>query len=78
MNVVQVFLGGGRGGEKEHLKAKIDELETKSKIKNMKLQSRWKLETCDLYMGIKGYQPRTNIVKDERVIWLERLPKYYG
>ena len=40
------------------MKAKIDELETNSKIKN----------TRDLYRGIndfkKGYHPRTNIVKD--------------
>jgi hypothetical protein len=38
----------------------MKELETKSKIKNIR----------DLYMNIseikKGYQPRTNIVKDER------------
>jgi len=42
------------------LKAKIDELEPTSKIKNI----------TDLYRGIsdfqKGYQPRTNIVKDEK------------
>jgi len=42
------------------LKAKIAELETKSKIKNVR----------DLYRGInyfkKGYQPRTNIVNDEK------------
>jgi hypothetical protein len=41
------------------MKAKIEELETNSKIKNVR----------DLYRGIndlkKGYQPRTNIVKDE-------------
>ena len=41
------------------MKAKIEELETNSKIKNIR----------DLYRGIsdfkKGYQPRTNIVKDE-------------
>jgi len=40
------------------MKAKIEEFETNSKIKN----------TGDLYRGIndfkKGYQPRTNIVKD--------------
>jgi hypothetical protein len=44
------------GTKKEYLKAKIDELETKSKIK-------------DLYRGIndlkKGYQPGNNIAKDE-------------
>jgi hypothetical protein len=42
------------------LKAKTDELETNSNIKNIR----------DLYRGIndfkKGYQPRTNIVKDEK------------
>ena len=42
------------------MKAKIEELETNSKIKNVR----------DLYRGIndfkKGYQPRTNIVKDEK------------
>jgi hypothetical protein len=44
----------------EYLKDKINELESKSKIKNIR----------DLYRGInefkKGYQPRTNLVKDER------------
>jgi C4-type Zn-finger protein len=42
------------------LKSKIDELETNSKINNIR----------DLYRGIndvkKGYQPRTRIVKDEK------------
>jgi len=42
------------------LTAKIEELETKSKIKNIR----------DLYRGIndfkKGYQPRTNIMKDDK------------
>jgi hypothetical protein len=40
--------------------AKIDEFDTNSKIKNI----------TDLYTGIsdfkEGYQPRTNIVKDEK------------
>ena len=44
---------------KEYLKAKIDELETNSKI-NIR----------DLYRGVndfkKGYQPRNNLVKDEK------------
>ena len=44
---------------KAYLKAKIEDLETNSKIKYIR----------DLYRGIsdfkKGYQPRTNIVKDE-------------
>ena len=49
-----------RNKMKTYLKAKIEELETNSKIQNMR----------DLYRGIsdfkKGYQPRCNIVKDER------------
>ena len=49
-----------RNKKKAYLKAKIEELETNSKIKNIK----------DLYRGIndfkKGYQPRTNVVKDEK------------
>ena len=42
------------------MRAKIEELETNSKMKNI----------GDLYRGIndfkKGYQPRCNIVKDEK------------
>ena len=49
-----------RNKKKEYLKAKIDELETNSKTNNI----------SDLYRGIsdfkKGYQPRTNVVKDEK------------
>jgi len=49
-----------RNKKKAYLKAKIAELETNSKIKNIR----------DLYRGIndfkKGYQPRTNIVKDDK------------
>ena len=48
-----------RSKKKAYLKAKIEDLETNSKIKNIR----------DLYRGIndfkKGYQPRTNIVKEE-------------
>jgi hypothetical protein len=48
------------GKKKAYLKAKIEDLKTKSKIKNIR----------DLYGGIndfkKGYQPKTNIVKDEK------------
>jgi hypothetical protein len=48
-----------RKKKKEHLKAKIEELETNSKIKNI----------GDLYRGIndfkEGYQPRTDTVKDD-------------
>jgi len=58
--------------KKAYLRDKIEELETKSKIQNIR----------DLYRGInyfkKGYQPRCNIVKDEKgdlvadptVLWL--------
>jgi len=46
--------------KKEYLKAKIDEPETNSKIKNIR----------DLHRGIsdfkKSYQPGTNIVKNEK------------
>ena len=49
-----------RNKKKAYLKAKIEELETNSKINNIR----------DLYRGIndfkKGYQPRTLIVKDEK------------
>ena len=49
-----------RTKEKKYLKAKINELETNSKSKNFR----------DMYRGINdfqmGYQPRTNIVKDEK------------
>jgi hypothetical protein len=45
---------------KEYLKAMIDELETNSKIKKIRDLCRG---ICDLK---KGYQPRTNVVKDEK------------
>jgi len=49
-----------RNKKKTYLRAKIEELETNSKIQNIR----------DLYRGIndftKGYQPRCNIVKDEK------------
>ena len=49
-----------RNKKKAYLKSKIEELETDSKIKNI----------IGLYRGIsdfkKGYQPRTNVVKDEK------------
>jgi len=49
-----------RNKKKAYLKAKIEELETKSKIKNIR----------DFYRGInyfkKGYQPGTNIMKDDK------------
>jgi len=49
-----------RNKKKKYLKAKIEELETNSKIKNIR----------EIYRGIndfkKGYQPGTNIVKDDK------------
>ena len=58
------------GIKKEHLKAKIEKFENDSKNKNIR----------DLNKSIndfkKGYQPRTNVVKDERVIWL-RTPTIF-
>jgi hypothetical protein len=52
--------GHFRHKKREYLKDKINELESNSKNKNI----------TDLYRGInefkKGYQPRTNLVKDER------------
>jgi len=49
------------------MKAEIEELETKSKIKI----------TRHLYMGMKAYQPRTNIVKDKKGDLVRRC-QYYG
>jgi hypothetical protein len=50
-----------RNKKRVHLKGKINELESNSKNKNIR----------DLYRGInefkKGYQPRTNLVKYQRV-----------
>jgi len=61
-----------RNIKKAYLKAKIEELETKSKIKNIR----------DLYRGIsnfkKGYQPRTNIVKDEKGDLVAHSPQHFG
>ena len=48
-----------RNKKKAYMRAKIEELETNSKTKNIR----------DLYRGIndfKEYQPRCNIVKDEK------------
>jgi hypothetical protein len=49
-----------RNKKREYLKVKITEIKLNSKIKNIR----------DLYRGItefkKGYQPKTNLVKDER------------
>jgi hypothetical protein len=55
----------------EH-KVSLDELETNSTIKNIE----------DLYRGMndfkKGYQPRTNLVKDEKGLFGYRLPQNFG
>ena len=48
-----------RNKKEEHLKAKIEVLETNSKIKNIRDSHR------DITDFKKDYQPRTNIVKDE-------------
>jgi hypothetical protein len=49
-----------RNKKREYMKDKINELESNSKNKNIR----------DLYRGInefkKGYQPKTNLVKDEK------------
>jgi len=59
-NVRREVSGHFRDKKKAYLRAKIEELETNSKIQNSR----------DLYRGIsyckKGYQPRCNIVKDEK------------
>jgi hypothetical protein len=55
-----VKLVRSRNKKKEYLKAKMNELETNNKIKNIR----------DLYRSIsdfkEGYQPRINVVKDEK------------
>ena len=59
-NVTREFSRHFRNKKKAYLRAKIEELETNSKIQNIR----------ELYRGIndfkKGYQPRCNIVKDEK------------
>jgi flagellar basal body rod protein FlgC len=64
-----------RKKERKYLKAKIDELETNSKIKNI----------TDLYRGIsdfkKCYQPRSNVAKDEKgdlITDSHRLSQYFS
>jgi hypothetical protein len=53
-----------RNKKEEYLKAKIEELETNSKMKTI----------SGYFRGIndfkKGYQPRINIVNDEKGIWV--------
>jgi hypothetical protein len=60
MNARQEASRHFRNKKRGYLKAKINELEINSKNKNIR----------ELYRGIndfkKGYQPRTNIVKDEK------------
>jgi len=60
-----------RNKEREYLKAKIDELETNSKIKNIR----------DFYRDIsdfkKGFQPKTNVIKHEKGDMV-RLLQYFG
>jgi len=49
-----------RNKKKEYLKAEIDELETNGKMKSIR-------DLCrDINDFKKGYQPRTNMVKDEK------------
>ena len=59
-NVSRVACGHFRNKQKQYLKAKVDELETNSKIKNM----------SDLYRGNndfkKGYQPGASTMKAEK------------
>ena len=55
-----VDISGTREKKKDYMKAEIDELQTNSKIKNIR----------HLYRGIndckKGHQPRTTVVRDEK------------
>ena len=68
-----------RNKKKAYLRAKIEEIETNSKIKNIR----------DLYRGIndfkKGYQPRYNIVNNKKRVLISdshgivvRWRKYYS
>jgi hypothetical protein len=60
-----------RNKKREYLKDKIDELATNSKNRNIR----------DLYRGInyfkKGYQPRSNLVKDENGDLLAAVPLFF-
>jgi hypothetical protein len=59
-----------RNRKREYLKDKINEIELNSKNKNIR----------DFYTGItefkKDYQPKSNLVKDERAIFLPILKKF--
>jgi hypothetical protein len=61
-----------RNKKKAFLKAKIEELEANSKIKNIR----------NLYRGIndftKGYQPRNNIVKYDKGYWLQTPTVFFA
>ena len=61
-----------RNKKKEYLKPKIGEIETNIKAKNIR----------ELYRGIndfkKGYQSRTNIVKDEKGDLFADHPQHFG
>ena len=61
-----------RKKKNEYIKPVIGEVETNSKIKCIR----------DLHRGItdfkKGYQPRTNIVRDEKGDLIYGLPQYFG
>jgi len=61
-----------RNKKKAYLKAEIEELETNSKVSNVR----------NLYRSIndfkKGYKPRTIIVKDDNGELVCRSPQYYG
>jgi hypothetical protein len=49
----------------------------KLKLMNLQLTVRTKIWICEgALVTKKGYQPRTNIVKDEEVVY--RLPQYFG
>jgi hypothetical protein len=59
-----------RNEKREYLKDKIDELATNSKNKNIR-------DLYNVIIGIKwGYQPRNNLVKDEKEICL-RIPTVF-
>jgi predicted NACHT family NTPase len=59
-----------RNKKREYLKDRINELESKSENKNIR----------DMYRDIndfkKGYQHRTNLIKEERVTYLWILTKF--
>jgi hypothetical protein len=56
-----------RNKKREYLKAKVNEHETNTKNQNIR----------DLCRGIKGYQPRTNIIKDKKGNLVADPPQYF-